>query len=289
VSSELVLLYTLNNRFEADLLMDALQKEGVEAILQSFLDTAYDGLFVPQRGWGRILVPKDELARARETVQPLLDDLRSPEIYSDPSEIDPGLWEDLQAAEPEEVCERALVTFDSASSAYRFPFLGWEMVCDPQQQVIEPAGEAPHIKLSFEFYLVVLHYLLEAQAVPVAGRWINEKELPGGTFFFQEKGPHAIPGRPLAEFFGERAELFRRVAEVYQGTQMEAGDLAFRFRVLPRVPLLLIMWEPDEEFGAEVHFRFDETLPRHLHSLDTVLAMTNVVRKTLLRAGKEML
>jgi hypothetical protein len=76
-TNRLVSTYTLANRFEADLLMDALHREDIPAILRSFEETAYDGLFVPQRGWGQILVLEEHVPAAHEVIAPLVQELQS--------------------------------------------------------------------------------------------------------------------------------------------------------------------------------------------------------------------
>ncbi len=47
-------LITLDNRFQADLLTDALDQEGIPFLLREYRDTAYDGLFIGQKGWVRL-------------------------------------------------------------------------------------------------------------------------------------------------------------------------------------------------------------------------------------------
>ena len=92
--NRLVSIYTLANRFEAYLLMDALQRERIPATLVCFEETAYDGLFVPQRGWGQILIPAEYLPEARETLAPLLENLQSSCSQEDIHETGPFSWED---------------------------------------------------------------------------------------------------------------------------------------------------------------------------------------------------
>ena len=45
-----------------------LEEHGIPTQVISFHDTAYDGLFQMQRGWGVIRVPGEHLERARELV-----------------------------------------------------------------------------------------------------------------------------------------------------------------------------------------------------------------------------
>ena len=49
----------VENRFEGDRVSQALNEAGVPFLLKSFLDTAYDGLYVPQKGWGAVMVPEN--------------------------------------------------------------------------------------------------------------------------------------------------------------------------------------------------------------------------------------
>lgn len=63
-----VKLRPLANRFEADLLSQAFNEAGVSFQVRTFEDTAYDGLFVGQYGWGVIWVAEEDLSYGREIV-----------------------------------------------------------------------------------------------------------------------------------------------------------------------------------------------------------------------------
>jgi hypothetical protein len=49
---------TVENRFEGDRVSQALEEAGIPFLIKSFHDTAYDGLFILQKGWGVVLVPE---------------------------------------------------------------------------------------------------------------------------------------------------------------------------------------------------------------------------------------
>jgi hypothetical protein len=59
-------LRTVQNRFEAELLTGALERSGVDFFLRTFEDTAYDGLFVAQEGWGIIWVAPEDRQVAQD-------------------------------------------------------------------------------------------------------------------------------------------------------------------------------------------------------------------------------
>jgi hypothetical protein len=60
---------TVQNRFEAELLSAALERSGVDFFLRTFEDTAYDGLFVAQEGWGVLWVAPADRQVAADILQ----------------------------------------------------------------------------------------------------------------------------------------------------------------------------------------------------------------------------
>ena len=72
---DMVRIHTVENRFEADLLVQALRQENIPVLLRRFEETAYDGLFVTQMGWGAILVPGDYEGEAASIVSRVLESI----------------------------------------------------------------------------------------------------------------------------------------------------------------------------------------------------------------------
>lgn len=68
---EFVSVKVAESAFEADRLRDALEQEGIPVLLRTFQDTAYDGIYVAQKGWGHVEVPESERARAERIVADL--------------------------------------------------------------------------------------------------------------------------------------------------------------------------------------------------------------------------
>jgi hypothetical protein len=57
------------NEAEASVIQSVLKENGISAEIKSFHDTAYDGLFQSQYGWGLILVSEEDLAEAERIVE----------------------------------------------------------------------------------------------------------------------------------------------------------------------------------------------------------------------------
>jgi len=59
------------NRFEADRFRAALEQEGFTVMVRTFHDTAYDGIYEAQKGWGYVEVPKKDQERAERIIEEL--------------------------------------------------------------------------------------------------------------------------------------------------------------------------------------------------------------------------
>lgn len=59
---ELVRIAGILNAFEADILRDMLAERDIPHIIRSFFDSAYDGIFQGQKGWGAVYAPESSRA-----------------------------------------------------------------------------------------------------------------------------------------------------------------------------------------------------------------------------------
>jgi hypothetical protein len=59
-SPDLVRFDGLADEFEAEYIRDALSKEGIRCVVQSNRETAFDGLFIPQKSWGSLIFRADQ-------------------------------------------------------------------------------------------------------------------------------------------------------------------------------------------------------------------------------------
>lgn len=190
-------------------------------------------------------------------------------------EPDALLWVQLEAEIPQEICRRALVSYGH-EQGFLLPFLNQTFQVQLKIRSIVPLHtHAPKIK-SFELDLIILTYMLRAQAIELSEKMVNEKQIPGGEAFF--RGPHALNTRPMEGVFGENREAFLSAGRRLNGKVRDSGDAAICLPVLPRVPVTLILWEKDDEFPAQITVNFDSTISSHL-PLDIIWAVVNVLSK----------
>ncbi|MBN1255790.1 MAG: DUF2007 domain-containing protein [Deltaproteobacteria bacterium] len=64
------------NKFEADLIAQTLQEEEIPCMIRSYHDTAYDGIFIPQKGWAAVMVPEELEAKANAIISEIRKSLQ---------------------------------------------------------------------------------------------------------------------------------------------------------------------------------------------------------------------
>lgn len=126
---------------------------------------------------------------------------------------------------------------------------------------------------------IILHYLVQAKGTPQSGKWIPYRELPDGLFYAQ-----TIEGvlAPLVQTYGSNLEAFYSQAEklgARKSKEFDCGVVIYSFK---KVPLLVIMYPADEEFGAEANILFDSTISDYLKT-DIVKLITVYTVKLFLK------
>jgi hypothetical protein len=64
----LTVVYTLQDQVDLSVIRPALGQAGIKYMIRTFTDSAYDGIFIPQRGYGEVLVEESDAAKAKEII-----------------------------------------------------------------------------------------------------------------------------------------------------------------------------------------------------------------------------
>jgi hypothetical protein len=131
-------------------------------------------------------------------------------------------------------------------------------------------NEKSQEELPIQQQILLLHYFhgawASSGAAPV-GEWISFQEVPDGRFYLDAFNKRAKI--PLVQAFGAKPELMVKLAaEVYGTKPFDQGDFSVVIKVLPLVPVALILWKGDEEFPPEGTLLFDKTVSKILSAED---------------------
>lgn len=113
----------------------------------------------------------------------------------------------------------------------------------PQGIAYPLGGELP---LAAFDQALLLYYLTTADGEPLSQTWVAFSDLPDGRFYNQAF--QGYTGNELALTFRERQDLFESAAQAMGGVSYPLGDAAYTFMALPRVPLLAVYWQGDDDF-----------------------------------------
>ncbi len=187
--------------------------------------------------------------------------------------IDPILFQDLAACDPQEVVERTHASYDPATGLYRVEVWGKFYGVDPVKK--QAAVSDSHLTGYQDYmYLFVLHYLMKATDTPLSGEWVSEKDIPGGAAFF--RGPHTLPVHEIIKATGDDVQAFSKACKQAGGKPLAMADAGFVFNITPKIPVAVLFWQGDEDFDGEVKLLFDRTISQHL-PLDIIYALAVVV------------
>jgi hypothetical protein len=194
-----------------------------------------------------------------------------------------GLWEQLEGLDCTETAQRAGCQFLSDQQRYVVTLLDAQYTVNVADKSIFAApADLPERPAEFLEQLCVLAYLINAKDLPLAGKLVNGLALPGGQFFF--RGVHCLPTEKLQEVFGDHPEALLAAGKPLAAETCEFGDASILLRVLPRVPVTMVVWGRDEEFEARASILFDKTAADQL-PLDALLAAVNLGVKALAEAA----
>jgi hypothetical protein len=173
-------------------------------------------------------------------------------------------WELLEARDPQEVCERAGVSY-SAEEGYSLLVFGSSVKVVPGARTIVGSSAESQLVLAKTAYftrLSILHYLLSVKRLEPSGRLVGPLELKAGQFFAD--GSHRLPLDKVAVRFSDDPDGFAQQARRFGGQERSHGDVAMELRPFPRLPVTLVFWRQDEEFPARAYLLFDDTCEQQL-------------------------
>ncbi len=198
-----------------------------------------------------------------------------------------GLWQQLIKLDGHQTARRAKCRYIDTPPRYIIKLLGSEYTVDlPEKRVfaLNLSGSG------FAEELCILAYLINAKDLPLAGKTATAESLPTGQFFF--RGLHRLPTEKLIEAFGQQPERLYKAMKLLEAEKRDfrhggqVGDASIQFNVLPRVPLTVVIWRADEEFGARASVLFDQTAAEQM-PLDALWMAVNVAVKLLVKTSVE--
>ncbi len=129
------------------------------------------------------------------------------------------------------------------------------------------------------FSIPLLTYVLSSKGEDIAGRWVPFRELENGKTWnplFERRCE-----QPLKHLADTHGELFEDLIGMFSGISSFnnfSSDISVVLYPLPKVPVLVCYWKPEEDLESRLHLFFDDTAERNL-SIESLFTLgTGLVR-----------
>ncbi len=112
----------------------------------------------------------------------------------------------------------------------------------------------------------VLNYIKDGAGLPVSGKWVPFRELEGGKTWYRLFGQRCE--KPLKQVADTYTDLFEDMIHIFNGRQVQnhyESDISLVLHPLPKVPILICYWKPDDDLESDLNVFFDSTAEDNLN------------------------
>ncbi|MDD5772503.1 MAG: DUF3786 domain-containing protein [bacterium] len=186
------------------------------------------------------------------------------------------LWKKLIDISPQEISVNSRAVYDPVTKQICVNVFNEKFTVDLEKQIITSSAQG---KVSPLLPLFLLHYLACSKDIPLCNTLASPHQLKGGIFFF--RGAHELPLDKIAEKFGNDLEKFLEKGKKLGGEKVKFGDAAVKLNLLPRIPVIFIIWKKDEEFESQVNLILDKSVEEQMNLDILFLGLIYAIGKIL--------
>jgi len=121
--------------------------------------------------------------------------------------------------------------------------------------------------------LPVLNYILDGKGVESSGNWVPLRELKGGKDwgrFFEHRCE-----KPMKKLADTYPDFFADMLHIFSGRQVDRhyeSDISLVLYPLPKLPILICYWRPEDGLESDLHLFFDTTAEDNLN-IDSIYSL----------------
>lgn len=111
----------------------------------------------------------------------------------------------------------------------------------------------------------IIHYLADCTGVAPSGNWVVLSDLAGGKQLYPLLVQRCV--KPCKALADDDRQLFRDILGLFGRPVKNEGSsrVSFLFHPLPRVPMLIRYWEPEDGLESSLNVLFDANAPKNLN------------------------
>jgi len=124
-----------------------------------------------------------------------------------------------------------------------------------------------------------LNFVLHAKGTEPKGEWIPFRELKGGKEWQGLFGQQCE--KPIKKLADQYSDLFEYILDVFSGKQVGrqySSDISLVLYPLPKVPVLICYWKPEDGMASDLTLFFDATTQDNL-SIESIYTLCTGMAK----------
>ena len=128
--------------------------------------------------------------------------------------------------------------------------------------------------------ILILHYLIQQlKGLPtVRGEWLTFREFSGIEGYYEAFKKRSI--EPIIRKYGKNPQGILSVLERLPAKKVEGGDFGIVIEAFASVPVLIKMWQADEEFGPDANIYFDRSVTE-IFCTEDIVVLAGIVAASL--------
>ena len=119
-----------------------------------------------------------------------------------------------------------------------------------------------------------LNHIIYGKGIPVSGEWVSFRELKGGgeryRLFKKRCETH------IKQIADTKTSFFDDMVHLFSGKQVKKyfkSDISVILNVLPKMPVMICYWYPEDGLESSLHIFFDKTADKNL-DIDSIDILT---------------
>jgi hypothetical protein len=135
----------------------------------------------------------------------------------------------------------------------------------------------------------LLNYIIDCKGLPLSDKWVPFRELKNGKSYAPLFGQRCE--KPLKKVADNYTDLFEDMIHLFNGKQVEKhyqADISLVLYPLPKVPILICYWKPEDGLESSLNLFFDTNLEENLNiraAYSMIAGLVIMFEKISLRHG----
>lgn len=128
--------------------------------------------------------------------------------------------------------------------------------------------------------ILILHYLVHKSKgrLKLTGEWLSFKELSGVEGYLPAFKKRAI--EPIIRKYGNNPQGLLSDLERFAAKKVDQGDIGIVLNAFEDIPVLVLLWRGDDEFGPDANMLFDKSITQ-VFCVEDIVVLAGIVAAQL--------